>query len=116
MTRLVCSLLLYGLTLGCRADSAVAHHQAEREANRMLVLLRQAGLAARKTKSEGTRALRFDVRVPADVEGEALAVLETHDLPRAAVFGTREALGEGGVIPTPLRSGPGRWSVSRGTS
>lgn len=91
-------LLLLGV-VGC-ARETVAHQQREREANRMLVLLRRAGIEARKVKDDSSRDLRFNVVVRGSDGPAALLVLEQHNLPEKPRTGTAESFGAGGMIPT----------------
>lgn len=93
-------LLLSVLTLSACAQETIAHQQVEREANRILVLLRDVGIEAQKTRDEGSRDLRFNVVVGGTEAASALSVLERYNLPKQPKTGTAEALGEGGMIPT----------------
>ncbi|MEO1234467.1 MAG: hypothetical protein AAFZ18_36800 [Myxococcota bacterium] len=95
-------IILSGLALalvGC-AQETIAHQQEERQANRILVLLKGTGIEAQKLRSEGSRELRFDVAVSGGDAATALVVLEKHNLPETQRPGTAESFGGGGMIPT----------------
>lgn len=92
-------LLLSLLAAGC-AQETIAHQQEEREANRILVLLRQGGMEPAKLKDEESRELRFNIMVPQDQAATALALLEAHDLPKTPRPDTAAMFQEGGMIPT----------------
>ena len=84
---------------GC-AEETIAHQQPERQANRILVLLRGSGVEASKVRDEDSRDLRFNVRVRGPDAASALAVLEKHNLPETPRTGTAESFEGGGMIPT----------------
>lgn len=84
---------------GC-AQETIAHQQEEREANRIVVLLKQSGLEPTKLKDEESRELRFNVLVPQEQSADALSVLESHNLPKAPQPDTAAMFSEGGMIPT----------------
>lgn len=88
-------LLLSLLAAGC-AQETIAHQQEEREANRILVLLRQGGMEPAKLKDEESRELRFNIMVPQDQAATALALLEAHDLPKTPRPDTAAMFQEGG--------------------
>lgn len=90
---------LFVLLAGC-ARETVAHRQIERTANRILVLLRESGIGARKVRDEAARDLRFDVTVGAVDAPRALAVLEAHDLPQPPQPSSRDMIEASGMIPT----------------
>lgn len=91
--------LLLALTSAC-AQETIAHQQEEREANRILVLLRQSGIEPQKLKDEESRELRFNILVAQDKAADALAVLEAHDLPKTDRPDTAAMFQESGMIPT----------------
>lgn len=91
--------LLLALTSAC-AQETIAHQQEERDANQILVLLRQAGLEPSKLKDEESRELRFNVMVPQDQAPAALSVLEANNLPKKARPDTAAMFQESGMIPT----------------
>ena len=93
---LAASLLLLS---GC-AQETVAHQQVERSANRIVVLLRAAGLEPTKAKDDASRELRFNVMVPQDQFPTALAVLEKHNLPETPRPDTADMFQNSGMIPT----------------
>lgn len=78
----------------------VAHRQHERDANRIIVLLREAGVRAEKVRDEESRELRFDVTVASADAPRALALLEDHDLPKPPQPSSRDLVEASGVIPT----------------
>lgn len=82
------------------AQETVAHQQVEREANKILVLLRQAGIEPTKMKDEESRELRFNVLVPQDQVASALSVLESNNLPKTDRPDTAAMFQESGMIPT----------------
>ena len=92
-------IVFFGLLAAC-AQETVAHQQAERKANRILVLLGNAGITAEKLKDENSRDLRFNVIVPKAESQTALSILERHNLPEAPLEGTSAMFKEGGMIPT----------------
>jgi type III secretory pathway lipoprotein EscJ len=99
--------LAHLLVLGLAASAAacarepVAHQQLEREANRIVSLLIEAGIEeARSVKDEASRELRFNVEVPKDERGKALKILEQYNLPKPAADDTNSVFREGGLIPT----------------
>ncbi|MBK8012753.1 MAG: hypothetical protein IPK13_15485 [Deltaproteobacteria bacterium] len=100
------SLLLIGafaLTAGAGcAEEIVAHQQVEREANRIVFLLRtEGGIAeANKVRDLEARELRFNVVVPADRSGDALRLLEAKNLPEERMADTQRVFEEGSMIPT----------------
>ena len=87
------------LFAGC-AQEIIAHQQEERDANHILVLLRKAGLDPRKEQDPASRELRFNILVSPNDAGEALSVLEGHNLPKTARPDTALMFSEGGMIPT----------------
>ncbi|MBX2811994.1 MAG: hypothetical protein KTR25_09290 [Myxococcales bacterium] len=92
------TVVLLGL-IGC-AEETVAHRQGERQANRILVLLRTAGISAKKIPDLKARKLRFHVVVKERDVSESLVILEKHNLPEQERLGTAESFGAGGMIPT----------------
>ena len=97
MKRLI--IVLFAVFAGC-AQETVAHQQVERNANRILVLLGNAGITAEKLKDEDSRDLKFNVVVPRDESQTALSILERYNLPEAPLEGTSAMFKEGGMIPT----------------
>jgi type III secretion protein J len=97
MKRLMIVILAFAA--GC-AQETIAHQQVERNANRILVLLGQAGITAEKLKDEDSRDLRFNVIVPKAESQSALGILERHNLPESPLEGTSAMFKEGGMIPT----------------
>lgn len=96
--RVLLPFMLAGL-VGC-AQETIAHQQPEREANRILVLLRQAGIDSNKMKDEEARELVFNVLVAQDDASRALGVLEAHDLPKTDRVDTATMFQESSMIPT----------------
>lgn len=91
-------LMFVGL-VGC-AQETIAHQQVEREANRILVLLRQSNIEAQKLKDPEARELVFDVMVSQADAAAALSVLEAHDLPHTERVDTATMFQESSMIPT----------------
>lgn len=87
------------LVAGC-AQETIAHQQIEREANRMLVLLTKAGIAAEKFKDEDARELVFNIMVPKEDASSALSILEANDLPKTDRIDTAAMFQDSGLIPT----------------
>ena len=87
------------LAVGC-AQEVIAHQQTERDANKMVKILQDQGIAASKLKDEESRDLRFNIHVPADQQHNALAILEDHNLPEVQKKDSAAVSGEGGLIPT----------------
>ncbi|MGF1511434.1 MAG: hypothetical protein ACFB9M_18230 [Myxococcota bacterium] len=85
----------------CR-PAVVAHEQAEREANRIVVSLHRAGITARKRSNGTERPPRFDVLVPSALLAQALETLELHDLPRPEVRPSRDLFSEAEFVPSTL--------------
>ncbi len=98
-TRLLFGFLLMAWGSGC-AKETIAHSQDERDANRMLVLLKGEGIDAAKVKDEGSRDLKFNVLVGASDAPGALSVLESHNLPENRQADTQQMFQESGMIPT----------------
>lgn len=91
--------LLFAGTLGC-AQEIVAHQQAEREANAILVHLREAGISAEKLQDTESRDMVFNVVVAKREAPKAYSVLHEKNLPKERARGTGELFGEAGLIPT----------------
>ncbi|MCB9655408.1 MAG: hypothetical protein H6729_14910 [Deltaproteobacteria bacterium] len=89
------------LGVGC-AEEIVAHQQVEREANRIVFLLRTEGAIpdANKVRDLEARELRFNVVVPADRAGDALRLLEAKNLPEERMADTKQIFEDGSMIPT----------------
>jgi len=80
---------------------ALATVPTEREANRMVLELRTAGIeAARKVGTQAQRKSSWRVEVPPIHMTDALRVMEGADLPRADRAGTMLGSGQGGLIPS----------------
>lgn len=84
---------------GC-AQQVIAHQQTERDANKMVKILKDQGIEAVKVKDEEARDLRFNISVPADQEHNALAILEDHNLPETVKTDSAAVAGSGSLIPT----------------
>lgn len=84
---------------GC-AQETIAHRQVERQANKILVLLRKGGVEAQKVRDQGSRDLRFNVVVGGGDSATALSILERWNLPEEPRVGTAESFSGGGMIPT----------------
>ncbi len=83
--------------LGCQ--TRVQHGLVEREANRMVAALRQAGVEAQKVKEKG-RGSKFAVEVPRGQLTRAIGVLLANDLPRRQKPGFAEVFGKPSLVPT----------------
>lgn len=95
----VVTVVLLFAGLGC-AQETIAHQQEEREANRILVLLREAGVSAQKVRDPEAREMRFNVSVSEGDTAGALALLEKHNLPVSKRPDTADMFQGGGLIPT----------------
>jgi len=93
-------LALGALLASACAQETIAHQQSEREANRIVKLLRDVGMDADKIKDPESREIRFNIVVPKDAAHEALRILEDHNLPETPKPDTAEIFREGGMIPT----------------
>jgi type III secretion protein J len=89
------SWLFVVMCAGCHG-TVIAHDQPEREANRIVVVLRRAGVHAHKARAEDG----FRVSVPAVQMTAALEVLEHHNLPRPVPRGTGEVFADGEWLPS----------------
>lgn len=87
------------LTVGC-AKEPVAQMLSEYEANEILVILDDAGIAAEKTRNIASRDPAFDVIVAKSDGNAAYRILKDENLPRQKQLGLDKTLGEGGLIPT----------------
>ena len=85
---------------GC-GDEPVLHRLDEREANRVMVALGEAGLRARAER-DGKDEAAFTIAVPPSEAGAARRLLAARDLPRAQGPGFSELFGSPGLVPTPL--------------
>jgi type III secretory pathway lipoprotein EscJ len=88
------------LYLGACAQETIAHQQTERDANRIVKLLRDRGIEAAKAKDEDSRELAFNILVPQTAAHDSLSILEEHNLPKQMATESKDLL-EGGMIPTP---------------
>lgn len=90
----VCGLL----AVGCQ--TVIEAGLPEGQANRMLVVLDQAGIGASK-EPEGRRGKStYEVRVAQDDVARALEVLRAQNLPRSEEPGFKEVFGQGSLVPT----------------
>lgn len=99
-----CNVILWGMMivwtlagLGCK--TRVQHGLVEREANRMVAVLRQSGVEAQKVKEKG-RGAKFSVEVPRGQVTRAINTLLQHDLPRRQKPGFAEVFGKPSLVPT----------------
>jgi type III secretion protein J len=97
-------MILWGLvtswaSAGMACQTRVQHGLVEREANRMVAALRQAGVEAQKVKEKG-RGGKFAVQVPRGQVTRAIGVLLQHDLPRRSKPGFAEVFGKASLVPT----------------
>jgi len=98
------SVILLGMLItwalaGLACQTRVQHGLVEREANRMVAALRQAGVEAEKVKEKG-RGGKFAVQVPRGQVTRAIGVLLQHDLPRRRKPGFAEVFGKPSLVPT----------------
>src|SRR5690606_10270663 len=97
-TMKVVSLAVAGIVgVGCAVP--VAAGLDEPEANRVVVALDRAGVAASK-EADPTAEGRFRVEVPRDDAARALATLAEEQLPRARPAGLAESGGRGSLVPS----------------
>ena len=99
-------LLLAALLAGC-GDEPLLHDLAERQANEVLVALDEEGLAASKSRQDGTDAA-WTVAVPRGQAGKAHRLLAARQLPRARPQGLGEVFAPGSLVPTPVEE-RARW-------
>lgn len=98
-TRLAVTIAVSLLAAGCRSE--LAHDLEEPEANRLVAVLEEAGIAA-TTSAEGQRESRtWVVSVASGDLGRARAVLRERDLPDRPEAGIAEVFEGGGLLPTP---------------
>ncbi len=104
MRNVCCKVILWGLLIlwalaGVACKTRVQHGLVEREANRMVAVLRQAGVEAQKIKEKG-RGAKFSVEVPRGQVTRAIKILLQHDLPRRKKPGFAEVFGKASLVPT----------------
>lgn len=85
------------LALGCATPVAAALDEAD--ANRVVVALDQAGIAAEKEADPQAEG-KFKVMVPRDDAARALATMRDEELPRAKTKGVLEAADRGQLVPS----------------
>ncbi len=81
----------------CRTE--IQHGLEEREANRIVALLKASGIDAEKVKEKG-RKPRFTIRVPKSDAAKAFTVLLANDLPQPKAKGVADLFGKPGLVPT----------------
>ncbi len=86
--------------VGCRKVD-LYHGLTEEEANDMLVVLHQEGIAATKLKEVKQQETVWTVQVDPSKISEAQRILVDHNLPRKKSPGLSEVYKEKGLIPTP---------------
>ncbi|MEQ8279207.1 MAG: hypothetical protein RMA76_17380 [Deltaproteobacteria bacterium] len=94
---LILALALTGMAC---AQETIAHQQTERQANRIVKILKDRGVEAVKLKDEDSRELAFNVMVPETDSHGALSILSEFNLPDKPATESADLL-EGGMIPTP---------------
>jgi type III secretion protein J len=104
MRNMKTTVILWGMLtawalVGLACQTRVQHGLVEREANRMVAALRQAGVEAHKVKEKG-RGGKFAVDVPQGQVTRAIGVLLQHDLPRRQKPGFAEVFGKPSLVPT----------------
>lgn len=102
-------LLMACLVASCSAPRTIVNQLDEKEANEIIVFLARKGITATKIKSTGdgagggTGGLMWDVQVAESEAIEAMAILNTHGLPRRRgqnLLGIFEA---GGLVPSEMQ-------------
>jgi len=83
---------------GC--DVSIHHGLPESEANEMVSVLEQAGIAADKQQEDGSDPPAFRVEIPRSETTRALALLNAQGLPRHFEPGLSETYGAPSLIPT----------------
>jgi type III secretion protein J len=106
MARVSFPLALVALLAGC-GDEPLLHDLGERQANEVLVALDEEGVAATKTRQDGTEAA-WTVSVERGQGGKAHRLLAARLLPRARPQGLGEVFAQGGMVPTPVEE-RARW-------
>jgi type III secretion protein J len=97
MRALPALLLAAALLTAC--DTELQHGLTEAEANEILVLLGEHGVAG--TKSADRAGQGFVVRVPRAESVRSWQLLQAHGLPTRRVNGFAETYGEPGLLPSP---------------
>lgn len=87
-------------TLGAGCELALVHGLDEQEANHIVSVLEQSGIAAVKTAGEGSDPPTFVLSVREADAARALEVLRAHGLPRGKRTGFAEIYGKPSLIPT----------------
>ncbi len=108
-TRVTVPLALVALLAGC-GDEPLLHDLGERQANEVLVALDEEGVAATKTRQEGTEAA-WTVSVGRGEGGKAHRLLAARQLPRARPQGLGDVFAQGGLVPTPVEE-RARWLLA----
>lgn len=106
MLRFAVTSCLVTLLAGC-GDVPLLHDLGERQANEVLVALDEEGVAATKTRQEGTE-VAWTVSVERGQAGRAHRLLAARQLPRARPQGLGDVFGQGGMVPTPVEE-RARW-------
>jgi type III secretory pathway lipoprotein EscJ len=82
------------------AEETVAHRQAERDANRILLVLEHYGIPAEKRSDGDARHPAYDVVVAVEHKTEAYRVLDTFGLPRPSLVTMKDLVAETSLIPS----------------
>jgi type III secretion protein J len=98
MARALTASLLAVLLAGC--SSPIVHELDEAEANQILALLQQRGVAAEKVRAlEGNRTT-YTIQVGRAQAASAWQLLRQENLPRPKPPGVSELFGKPGLVPT----------------
>jgi type III secretion protein J len=93
---------------GCGLE--LEHGLDERQANEIVAVLEQAGVAADKAPEEG-QSDAYKIVVPRSEAGRAFALLEARDLPRRGQRGLAETFAKDSLLPSPIED-RARWSAA----
>jgi type III secretion protein J len=99
------SILL--LATGCESRRTIVNNLDEREANEILVFLANRGIDANKVQSKeaggaGSKIVLWDISVSGSQATEAMALLNTHGLPRRRGQNLLGIFSKGGLVPSEL--------------
>ena len=95
--KLTLLLSLCGLLFACQ-DIDVAHDLSQRQANEIIAVLSEQGIAAHATRATGSHG-QFIIEVPSNRYTEAVSILHYENLPKAEEPGIGELLAPKGFLP-----------------